>query len=121
MANDNGNRKEERTAPAEWSRVCPIPLTGTPAQVEWGERIRRAVDADFDRVAAAFRVVADRQSDRKRADTETILMVLEEKRAEVMSRTQAGYFIHEWQEIGGRVRQLILRDARYQAIRTRPG
>ena len=27
--------------------------------------------ADFDRVAAAFRVVADRQSDRKGADTET--------------------------------------------------
>ena len=44
-------------------------------------------------------------------------MILEEKRAEVMGREQASYFIHDWQEIGGQVRQLIFRDRRYQAIK----
>jgi hypothetical protein len=33
-------------------------LKGTDAQVEWAERIQRTVDAEFDRVAAAFRSVA---------------------------------------------------------------
>ena len=34
-----------------------------------------------------------------------------------MSRKQAGYFIHDWQEIGGQVRQMIFHDARYQAMK----
>ena len=58
--------------------------------MEWAERIRRQVDGDFDRVAAAFRLVADRQSGRKRADTEAILIILEDKRTEVMARGEAG-------------------------------
>ena len=40
-----------------------------------------------------------------------------EKRAEVMGREQTSYFIHEWQEISGQVRQMIFRDTRYQAIK----
>jgi chaperonin GroES len=94
-------------------------MTGTPNQVEWAERIKRQVHADFDRVAASFRSVAHKQSSRKRADTEAILGILEEKRAEVLGREQAGYFIHGWQEIGDQVRQLIFRDPRYQAIKSR--
>lgn len=101
--------------------VCAIALDliGTPNQVEWAERIRRQVNDDFDRVAASFRSVAARQADGKRADTETILAILEDKRAEVMSREQAGYFIREWQETGDHVRQLIFQDARYQAIKSK--
>lgn len=93
------------------------PLTGTVSQVEWAQRIRHAVNADFTRVAASFRAVADRQTKHRRAATEAILAILEDKRAEVMSNGRAGYFIHDWQEIGDRVRQLIFHDPRYQAIR----
>jgi hypothetical protein len=91
---------------------------GTENQVEWALRIRRRVNEEFDRVAAAFRVVADRQSGGRRTETETIIAILEEKRSEVMSREEAGYFIRVWQEIGDQVRQLIFQDARYQAIKT---
>jgi Fe-S cluster assembly ATPase SufC len=93
-------------------------LRGTENQVEWALRIKRQVNEEFDRVAAAFRVVAHRQSGGRRTETETIIAVLEEKRSEVMSREDAGYFIRSWQEIGDQVRQLIFQDARYQAIKT---
>jgi hypothetical protein len=91
---------------------------GTENQVEWALRIRCRVNEEFDRVAAAFRVVADRQSGGRRTETETIIAILEEKRSEVMCREEAGYFIRVWQEIGDQVRQLIFEDARYQAIKT---
>ena len=97
-------------------------MSGTASQVEWARRIKRRVNDEFDRVAAAFRVIADRQNEPQRTDTETILTILEDKRAEVMSREQAGYFIHDWQEISDQVRRMIFQDARYQAIKNkRPG
>ncbi len=60
---------------------------------------KRLVNDEFDRVAAAFRSIAAKQQDQQRTNTEAILAILEEKRAEVMSREQAGYFIHDWQEM----------------------
>lgn len=97
-------------------------LTGSEAQVEWAERIRNRVGAEFDRVSAAFREVAAKQSGARRAGTEAILAIVEEKRAEALGRHEAGYFIHDWQEIGDQVRQMIFRDPRYQAIKSmRPG
>ncbi|MGJ5818107.1 hypothetical protein [Paludibaculum fermentans] len=99
----------------------PVALAGSAAQVEWAERIRNLVNVDFNRVASAFRTVAGTQLPGRRADTERILDILEEKRIEVMSRPQAGYFIHNWQEIGDQVRQMIFHDDRYKAIqRNRP-
>ena len=103
--------------------TCPlglrtISMSGTANQVEWAERIRRQVNDEFDRVAAAFQSIADKQNDDRRADTEAIIAILEDKRAEVVSREQAGYFIHDWQEIGDQVRQMIFHDPRYQAIRS---
>ena len=95
------------------------PMSGSAAQVEWAERIKRQVSAEFDRVAASFRSIAGKQGGDKRADTEAIIAILEEKRTEVMSREQAGYFIHDWQEISDQVRQMIFHDARYQAIKSR--
>src|SRR5689334_21001239 len=74
-----------------------IRLRGTPAQLEWADRIRRQVSLEFDRVAAAFRSVAWKQDADKRSATEAIIAILEEKRVEVMRRDQAGYFIHDWQ------------------------
>jgi len=91
-------------------------LTGSVDQVEWAERIKSQVYIEFDRVASAFQAVAARQNDVKRAETEVIIAILEEKRSEVMSCERAGYFIHDWQEIGDQVRQMIFRDPRYQAI-----
>jgi hypothetical protein len=92
-------------------------MAGTPNQVEWAVRIKRQVNAEFDRVAASFRLIANRQSGSQRTDTEAIIAILEGKRVEVMRREEAGYFIHDWQEIGDQVRQMIFHDPRYQAIR----
>ena len=92
-------------------------LIGTDSQVEWAIRIRHQIHQEFDRVAAAFRVVADRQMGRRRAETVAIIAILEEKRLEVVGNREAGYFIRGWQEIGDQVRQLIFDDARYQAIK----
>ena len=97
--------------------ACAVVLTGTEAQVEWAERIRRQVSEEFDRVARSFREVAGKQSAVNRADTEAILGILEDKRVTVMNRAEAGYFIHGWQEISDQVRQLIVKDSRYQAIK----
>ena len=36
-----------------------------------------------------------------------------------MRSERAGYFIHDWQEIGDQVRQMIFADPRYQAIKGR--
>jgi hypothetical protein len=93
-------------------------MSGTANQVEWAERIKRQVDDEFDRVARSFRSVAGNQTDARRAETEAILAILEDKRAEVMRRDQAGYFIRDWQEIGDQVRQMISRDPRYQVIKS---
>ena len=93
-------------------------MTGTPSQVEWAERIKLRVSDEFDRVARSFRSVAGRQNDAKRARTEAILVILEDKRAAVMSREEAGYFVHDWQEISDQVRQMIFHDPRYPAIQS---
>jgi hypothetical protein len=94
-------------------------MTGTANQIEWAEGIKRRVSLEFDRVADAFRSVACRQDAESRADTEAILAILERKRVEVMSREEAGYFMHDWEEMGDQVRQMIFRDASFQVIRSR--
>ena len=90
---------------------------GTPSQLEWAERIKRNVDAEFDRVAASFRAVGRNQSRQKREETEMVLTILEDKRAEVMAIRRAGYFIKFWQEITDQVRQMIFHDPRYETIK----
>ncbi len=100
------------------------PLTGTPNQVAWAEQIKLRVSAEFDRVAKAFQAVASKQAEQDRMDTQAVIAILEEKRTEVMAKDQAGYFIHDWQELREQVRQMIAQDSRYQAIKankaTRP-
>jgi len=97
-----------------------VDSSGTSSQVEWAILIKRRVAEEFDRVAAAFREVAGNQDGCRRARTEAVLLILEEKRTTVMANDQAGYFIRDWQEIGDQVRQMIFKDARYQAT-MRPG
>jgi hypothetical protein len=106
---------------AEGGAISMVPplLRGRPDQVEWAGRIRPQVNDEFDRVARAFRSVASHQCGSKRAATETIIAILEDKRAEVMSCEDAGYFIRDWQEIHDQVRQMIGKDSRYQTLRPR--
>jgi hypothetical protein len=92
-------------------------LTGTVNQIEWAERIRLQVDAEFDRVARALRTAANKQSRLDRMDTLAMICILEEKRSEVLENPKAGYFIHDWQELRDQVRQMIKMDDRYKAIK----
>jgi len=96
---------------------APGKLTGTPSQIEWAEQIRPRVADEFDRVAKAFHAAAGRQSEQDRIETLALIAILEEKRAEVLANDRAGYFIRDWQELSGRVRETIGQDPRYQAIR----
>jgi hypothetical protein len=99
-------------------RRCSLRLTGTASQIEWAEQIRPRVAQEFDRVADAFKQVALQQTAQDRAETGIVLTILAEKRAETMANHRAGYFIRDWQELDGRVRQLIAKDSRFQAIQT---
>ena len=115
---------EERVAPrcviARGSLVAAEKkMIGTANQVDWAERIKRQVSAEFDRVAKALESAMSRQAEPKREETLTAIAILEEKRAEVMAQDEAGYFIREWQELRDQVRQLITQDSRYQAIRAK--
>ncbi len=94
-------------------------MTGTVNQADWAEQIKTQVSADFDRVAKALESAASKQADQKRMETLSVIAILEEKWAEVMAKDHAGYFIHEWQELRDQVRQLIIQDPRYQAIKAR--
>lgn len=92
-------------------------MTGTPNQIELAEQIKPCVNAEFDRVAEAFRTVAQKQAGQDRVDTLAIIQILEEKRAEVLGMDKAGYFICTWGELKDQVRQMISQDARYRAIK----
>ena len=118
LARDIETWESEGGAAPDSLNASAASMSGTAAQVEWAERIKRQVNTEFDRVAASFRSIAGKQGDDKRADTKAVIVILEDKRAEVMSREQAGYFIHDWQEISDQVRQMIFHDARYQAIKS---
>ena len=94
-------------------------MTGTPSQIEWAELIKPRVNAEFDRVAKAFQTVASGQNETDRSDTRTVIGILEEKRNEVLAKNEAGYFIHDWQELTDQVRRMIAADPRYEAIKAK--
>jgi hypothetical protein len=91
-------------------------LIGTQSQMDWAEQIKTRVNAEFDRVAKAFASVASRQTEQDRAETAAVISILEDIRAEVMAKDQAGDFIHDWQNLNDQVRQMISREPRYKAI-----
>jgi hypothetical protein len=93
-------------------------LTGTVNQIERAKQIRRQVNAEFDRVVKALEAAATKQSGQDRMDTQAIIAIVEEKRTQVMEHQEAGYFIHDWQELRDQVRQMIMKDDRYKAIKT---
>ena len=93
-----------------------VALTGTANQIAWAEQIRASVNAEFDRVASALQARLGSQTERRRADTLAMIAILEKKRAEVMDKRDAGYFIHDWQELGDQVRSMVMNDPGYKAI-----
>lgn len=103
------------------ARMAELRLIGTVNQIAWAEQIRAQVDAEFDRVRKVLESVASKQSPEDGIDLQAIIRLLEDKRAEVMGNEQAGYFIHDWQELRDQVRQLIVRDPRYRAIKADQG
>ena len=94
-----------------------LPLTGTVNQIEWAERIRTSVIAEFERVAKALSEAAGHRAANTETNARLALAILADKRDEVMANDRAGYFIREWQESDAKVRQMITSDPRYEAIR----
>ena len=92
-------------------------LTGRANQIAWAEQIRTQVHAEFDRVARVLESAAGKQSSHDRENTMAMIAILEEKRADVMAHEQAGYFIHDWQELRDQVRRMITEDSRYKAMK----
>ena len=99
------------------STVPGTPLLGTESQIEWAEKIKPLVSAEFDRVAETLEAVARRQPITDRLETRAVIAILEEKRLEVLGRNEAGYFIKSWQELTDQVQRLIRDDSRFGAIR----
>ena len=91
-------------------------MKGTTNQVAWAEQIKTQVNEEFDRVAKALELAASKRVEQDRADIQLMIAILEDKRAEVMANDRAGYFIHDWQELRGQVRELIAADPRYHTI-----
>jgi cell division FtsZ-interacting protein ZapD len=92
-------------------------MFGTVNQIAWAEQIKTKVNAEFDRVRKVLESVADKHSPEDGSNLPAIIQILEDKRRMVMGNEQAGYFIHDWQELGAQVRQLIVADPRYKAIK----
>jgi hypothetical protein len=86
-------------------------------QVAWAAQIRANVSAEFDRVAKALESREPSQTEQHQSETRALIAILEDKRAEVMAEDQAGYFIHDWQELRDQVRRMIIQDPRYLAIK----
>lgn len=109
------DERMEKPAATDADLVRPE-MTGTDSQLQWADQIRPRVAQEFDRVSRALQTVAATQPEQDRAETLALIAILEEKRAEIMANDRAGYFIRDWQELDGRVRQTILQDPRYKAI-----
>ena len=67
-------------------------MSGTVNQIEWAKQIKTQVNAEFDRVKTALEAKAAGQSGQDRTDTQAIIAILEDKRTEVMTHQEAGYF-----------------------------
>lgn len=59
-------------------------LVGTVNQVSWAEQIRARVSAEFDRVAKAIESIASNENEQDRMNTQAVIAILKDKRAEVM-------------------------------------
>jgi hypothetical protein len=109
-----GDKLMEDALEAGMPAPAQVTLTGTENQVARAEQIRNSVHTEFDRVASALEARGGTQTDPQRSDTLAMIGILEEKRAEVMSKEDAGYFIREWQELRDQVRLMVINDPRFK-------
>jgi hypothetical protein len=98
------------------ARLAEHRMIGTLNQIAWAVQIRSQVEAEFDRVRKVLEYAMTKRSPKDVTDIKAIIRILEDKRAEVMENEEAGYFIHDWQELGNRVSRMIVGDPRYEAI-----
>jgi hypothetical protein len=91
-------------------------MIGTLSQIAWAVQIKSRVEAEFARVRNVLEYAMTKQSPKDLIDIGSIIRILDDKRAEAMGNQEAGYFIHEWQELG-KVSRMIVADPRYQAIK----
>jgi len=92
--------EDEGGSPA---RSAASGMTGTVHQIASAEQIKTQVTEEFDRVRAALVSAVNKQPEQSRKDTEAMIAILEHQRAEVMANEQAGYFVHDWQELRGQI------------------
>ncbi|HEY7531248.1 MAG TPA: hypothetical protein VH681_00540 [Nitrospiraceae bacterium] len=114
----------EETADASSIAVRRYPIVeqsvGTIHPAVWAEQIRARLAGELDRVAKMLDTASGEQPEQDRKNTQDIVKILEQRRAELMARNDAGDFIHDWQELRDQVRQMILEDPRYQSIKVQP-
>jgi hypothetical protein len=93
-------------------------MIGKVNQVKQAEQVKARINTEFDRIARALVSAAAKQAGQDRTDTETVLVILEDKRIEVMEKDQASYFLNNWRELSEEVREKIVQDSRYQDLNT---
>lgn len=91
--------------------------SGSVDQIKRAERTRAQVNSEFDRLSKALQAVALNQSERERLATFAIMLILEEKRGEVLANERAGYLIHDWRDLRDKVWKLILNDPQFKTFR----
>lgn len=92
-------------------------MIGTVNQIAWAVQIKSQVEAEFERVRKVLEYAITKQPQQDTTDIRVIIRILDDKRAEVMGNAQAGYFIHDWQELRDQVSRMIVADPRYKAIK----
>ena len=93
-------------------------MIGTLNQIAWAVQIKSQVEAEFDRVRKVLEDAITKQTAEDLGDIQAIIRILEDKRVEVMENEQAGYFIHDCQELRDQVSRMIVGDPRYDVIKT---
>jgi pyruvate/oxaloacetate carboxyltransferase len=92
-------------------------MIGTLNQIAWAVQIKSQVEEEFDRVRKVLEYAITKQPAEDVVDIQAVILILEDKRAEVMENEQAGYFIHDWQQLRDQVSRMIVGDPRYEAIK----
>lgn len=106
-----------RFGPMQSSGQVPLPaLTGDPTQISWATRIRAEVSLSFDRVIIAIQTGTNKYKGLEPSETEKLLFLVEEHRADVLGVPEAQYFLDHWQDPVDRVQRLIHGDARWRVI-----
>jgi hypothetical protein len=122
MLNDDRNERRD-SAEAEIvdlavleAEIPSVDLQGPPNRVAWANEIRSRVGSEFERMRVSIESGSNKFRAIDRAETISLLSMLDAHRAEVFSATLAEYFIAEWQNPSDRLHRLINGDEHWKAI-----